>query len=80
VTPTAEPSAETLDLAGVPCPANTARALLRLELLDEGDLLAVIVDDGEPLANVPPSLTAEGHEVLAVTPLDGRWRVLVRKG
>lgn len=70
---------ETLDLAGVPCPANTARALLKLELMDEGEVLAIVVDDGEPIANVPPALVAEGHTILAQQPDGGRWRVLVRR-
>jgi len=69
-----------LDLAGVPCPRNAARAILRLETLDPGDLLDVILDVGEPAANVPPALEAEGHAVVSSTPRDGRWILRVRRG
>ena len=69
-----------LDLAGVPCPQNAARAILHLEALDEGSLLDVILDGGEPLANVPPALETEGHAVLARTPLSDRWVLRVRRG
>jgi TusA-related sulfurtransferase len=69
-----------LDLTGVPCPRNAARAILRLETMDEGDLLDVVIDDGEPLANVPPALEAEGHVILARTARDGRWILRVRRG
>lgn len=72
--------AERLDLTGVPCPANTARALLTIEWMDEGEVLEVLVDDGEPIENVPPSLVAEGHTVLGQERVGAGWRVLVRKG
>ena len=46
--PTPEPD-ERLDLRGVRCPHNTGRALLALELMDEGEVLEILIDDGEPL-------------------------------
>ncbi|MDD5309271.1 MAG: sulfurtransferase TusA family protein [Deltaproteobacteria bacterium] len=71
---------ETLDLSGVPCPANAARALLRLEGMDPGSLLRIIVDDGEPVLNVPPALEQEGHALLSKEPDAGRWVLLLRRG
>jgi len=72
--------AETLDLSGVPCPQNAARALLRIEGMDRSAVLAVILDDGEPIRNVPPALEAEGHQTLSRSREKGRWRLLVRRG
>ena len=69
---------ERLNLRGVPCPANAARALLRLEGMDEGQVLELLIDDGEPLENVPPSLTQEDHEILLMERVDGQWRLLIR--
>lgn len=70
-----------LDLTGVPCPRNSARALIRLETMTSGEVLAVTVDDGEPIENVPASLEAEGHAILARSQLpDGRWVLHVRVG
>jgi TusA-related sulfurtransferase len=75
------PPAGFLDLTGVPCPANASRALLRLELLDAGDLLELLVDDGEPRINVPAALEAEGHAVVArEQTTTGTWRLLVKRG
>jgi len=70
---------ETLDLTGVPCPRNSARALLRLEIMSSGEVLRVIIDDGEPIANVPASLEVEGHTVAEREQLpDTRWVLSVR--
>ena len=71
---------EALDLSGVPCPANSARALIALEGMADGRVLLVTVDDGEPVRNVPPSLAEEGHAVVRREKDGGRWRLWVRKG
>ena len=71
---------ETLDLSGVPCPHNTARAAVALLMLDEGEVLELFIDDGDPIANVPDSLEFEGHEVLTKTRHGAGWRLLVRRG
>jgi len=81
----AEPSPETapaaeLDLRGVACPMNFVRAKLRLEEMNIGETLAVVLDDGEPVQNVPASFRSEGQAVESTTDLgDGHWRVVVRK-
>ena len=70
---------ELLDLSGVPCPRNSARALLKLELMSSGERLRVIIDDGEPIENVPSSLEVEGHTVEEREQrADGRWALSVR--
>lgn len=71
---------QTLDLSGVPCPQNAARALLRIEGLEPGAVLAVLLDDGEPIRNVPPALEAEGHQELSRIREKKGWRLLMRRG
>jgi tRNA 2-thiouridine synthesizing protein A len=71
---------ETVDLSGVSCPQNAARALLRIDGLEPGEKLAVILDDGEPIRNVPPALEAEGHKELSRARVKGGWRLVVRRG
>ncbi len=72
---------EILDLTGVPCPRNSARALLRLEMMDSGQILRVTIDDGEPIENVPSSLEIEGHAIAEREQLpDTRWVLSVRVG
>ena len=68
------------DLRGVACPMNFVKAKLKLETMDIGDTLSVVLDDGEPVENVPASFRGEGQEVVEMTDLrDGHWRVLIRK-
>jgi sulfite reductase (ferredoxin) len=45
-----------------------------------GELLEILLDDGEPIENVPQSLAAEGHTVEGIEKLgDGGFIVFVRK-
>jgi TusA-related sulfurtransferase len=68
------PADEELDLTGVPCPQNAARTLLRLGGMDEGEVLKVIIDDGEPIDLVPESLAEEDYPILERLQLeDKRW-------
>lgn len=57
-------SQESLDLRGVPCPQNVSRLLLKLGGLDQGTVLEVLLDSGEPYDNVMESLSVEGIEVV----------------
>lgn len=69
-----------LDLKGVPCPLNYVRTKLKLEEMEVGQVIEVILDDGEPIENVPPSLQNDGQEIILQEEInDSRWRVVVRK-
>lgn len=69
-----------LDLRGVACPMNFVKAKLKLETMNIGETLAIILDDGEPIRNVPASFKAENQDVGDITNLgNGHWRVVVRK-
>ena len=70
----------TLDLSGVKCPINFVKTKLKLEELETGQLLEVVVDDGEPIRSVPKSLKDEGHKILKVDDLGGRFKLLIKKG
>ena len=71
---------EKLDLTEVPCPENSSRALLALELMDAGEVLEILVDDGKPCETVPTSLEWEGHVILSMKRTGGVWRMLVQRG
>lgn len=68
-----------LNLEGVVCPINFVKVKLELEQMDSGGLLEVILDDGEPIKNVPRSVKDEGHKILSVEKLDGKYRLLIQK-
>jgi TusA-related sulfurtransferase len=71
--------AEVLNLEGVACPQNSARALLKLEGMKIDDILEIIVDEGEPIKNVPISLKTEEHEIISKVKVNKTWKILVRK-
>jgi sulfite reductase (ferredoxin) len=74
------PPTSEMDLRGVACPMNFVKAKLRLETLDVGATLAVLLDDGEPAQNVPASFRNEGQEVVDLRATgNGQWRMVVRK-
>ena len=70
---------ETLDLSGVKCPINFVKTKLKLEDMESGQFLEVIVDDGEPIRSVPKSLKDEGHKIVKVEDLGGRFKLLIKK-
>ena len=70
-----------LDLRGVLCPINWVRAKLALEELPEGESLVVILDDGEPIRNVPRSVKEDGHRVTGVEKEgNDAYRITIRRG
>ena len=70
-----------LDLRGVLCPMNFVQTKLALEDLDEGQVLEIILEDGEPMRNVPRSVKEEGHKVINVQKLeDETYKLLIRRG
>jgi len=72
---------QTIDLRGVGCPTNFVKAKLALEGLGAGDTAEILLDDGEPVKNVPRSLKAEGHKLLALKQADdGHYLLVIEKG
>jgi tRNA 2-thiouridine synthesizing protein A len=55
-----------IDLRGVSCPTNFVKAKLAIEELDAGETAQILLDDGEPVKNVPRSLKAEGHQLIGL--------------
>jgi FdhD protein len=64
---------QTLDLRGVSCPINFIKIKLALEMFEPGEMVEILLDDGEPVKNVPPSLKAEGHRLLGVERKDDHF-------
>ena len=71
---------EILNLKGVPCPRNSAIAILKIAGMDTGALLEIIVDDGEPIENVPPSLEEDDSCSIIdkVQGDEGMWHIFVK--
>jgi len=67
------------DLRGVACPLNFVKAKIELEKIEVGDVLEVLLDEGESVRNVPASFAGQGQEVMEVKDLGGHFRVKVRR-
>jgi dissimilatory sulfite reductase (desulfoviridin) alpha/beta subunit len=71
---------ETVDITDVVCPVTFVKAKVALEDLDDGQILLVLMNDGEPVQNVPRSIKDEGHRILRLTDNeDGTYSLIVRK-
>lgn len=71
---------ESIDLRGVSCPLNYVKTKLKLEEMEVGQVLEVLLDDGESIVNVPRSVKEDGHKILEIETIEGYFKVLVRKG
>lgn len=68
------------DFRGIACPINFVKTKLVLETMEPGEQLRILLDDGEPINNVPLSVKAEGHTVLDPVMIDDYWEVVIEKG
>jgi TusA-related sulfurtransferase len=68
-----------LDLRGVKCPLNWARAKVRLERMAGGQVLELILDDPRGARDIPRAAEAEGYAVTEVRPIDGGWLLQIEK-
>ena len=71
---------DTVDITDVVCPVTFVKAKVALEELDAGQILAIRMNDGEPVQNVPRSIKVEGHQILKLnTNEDGTYTLIVKK-
>lgn len=70
---------EKIDLRGVLCPINFVKTKLKLEMMEEGQVLEVTLDDGEPMRNVPRSVKEEGHKIIKVEKLGEDYKICIKK-
>ena len=69
-----------VDITDVVCPTTFVKAKVALEELEEGEVLSIRMNEGEPVQNVPRSIKDEGHQILKLIDReDGTYDLLVRK-
>ena len=69
-----------VDITDVVCPVAFVKAKVALEELDEGQILSIRMNDGEPVQNVPRSIKEEGHQILKLDDNeDGTYTLYVKK-
>lgn len=71
---------DTVDITDVVCPVTFVKAKVALEELEDGQILAIHMNDGEPVQNVPRSIKEEGHQILKlIENQDGTYDLIVKK-
>ncbi|MCX7798569.1 MAG: sulfurtransferase TusA family protein [Melioribacter sp.] len=70
-----------LDITKDHCPMTFVKTKLELEKLEKGDILEVILKEGEPLENVPKTVIEQGNKVLEIKKLqDNIHMVIIERG
>jgi TusA-related sulfurtransferase len=69
----------TLDLRGIKCPLNWAKAKVRLEQIDKGHILELLLDDPRGVRDIPAAAEAEGFSVLESRQEGSFWRLRIEK-
>lgn len=67
------------DLRGVLCPMNFVKTKIELATMQSGELLEILLDDGQPIDNVPGSVKLEGHTITEQIQIDNYWKVVIKK-
>lgn len=70
----------TLDITKEHCPMTFVKTKLKLAQIADGDILEVLLTEGEPLNNLPRSAQEQGYNVLVVKHLEGKiHKVVIQK-
>jgi len=72
-----------IDITKDVCPMTFVRTRLKLETMTKGQVLEVTLGAGEPLKNVPRSVTEMGDDVIElveIAEMPGTFRLTIRKG
>ena len=59
------------------CPMTFVRTKIQLSKLNTGDILEVLVSEGEPLENIPSSAAEQGYKVLSVSESETKGQHLI---
>ncbi len=70
---------ERADLFGVKCPLNWAKAKVRLEDLERGDILEVLINDPKGRRDIPRAAEAEGYSIVQIDEVAGGWCIAIEK-
>ncbi len=71
---------DTVDITDKVCPLTFVKAKVAIDELEDGEVIAIRMNDGEPVQNVPRSIKEEGHQVLKlVNNEDGTYNLIVKK-
>lgn len=72
---------ESIDITSDTCPMTFVKTKLKIEKMKSGQILEVLLNEGEPLKNVPLSAEELGHKVLNITLQNDQktYKLLIQK-
>lgn len=70
---------ESIDLSHEVCPMTFVLTKLKLEALNPGQRLEVILSDREAMRNIPISVKEEGHKILKAEKKHGLFHLIIEK-
>lgn len=71
---------DTVDITDKVCPLTFVKAKVAIDELEDGEVIAIRMNDGEPVQNVPRSIKEEGHQILKLANNeDGTYNLIVKK-
>ncbi len=68
-----------IDITKEICPMTFVKTKLKLETMSEGEVLEVILREGEPLINVPKSVEQDGHKILDLRQEGDLYKLLIER-
>jgi TusA-related sulfurtransferase len=69
-----------LDITAEHCPMTFVKTKIQLSKLQSGDILEVLLMEGEPLQNIPKSAREQGFKVLDISHVEGQvHKVIIEK-
>ena len=70
---------EKIDIRRDICPMTFVKTKLKLEKMEVGQILEVMLCEGEPLLNLPKSVKQEGHKILDVKKEGAYYKVTIER-
>ena len=67
------------DYRGTVCPMNFVKVKVDLSKMSKGQLLRVLLDDGQAIQDVPRSVSQQGHDVVGKNKEGDHWSLTIRK-
>jgi tRNA 2-thiouridine synthesizing protein A len=66
-----------LDLKGIKCPLSWAHTKVRLEQMERGQILEILLDDPRGARDIPRAAEAEGYSVVGSEKKSGLFRLRI---
>lgn len=68
-----------IDITEERCPMTMVKVKLKLSRMADGDILDVLLTEGEPLESVPRTAEEQGHHVEEIRKEGDFYHVVIRK-